>query len=350
MDARHLETWFFMALLAIVLFVAWLIIAPYVGVLVLAGTLAFLFHPVYKSFLQGVRYPSLAAIITVLLVAVIVFVPLGFFGVRVVQEATALYTSLASNGGFNFGAGLTNFLNAHFAGFPTAAFATLNFNDYAQQGLNWLIQHFGSFFSGIAQIFFAAFLSLFGLFYFLKDGERLKDWIVKTIPLEKKYSEGIVLEMEAAGRSIIQGTLLVAVIQGIVLGIGLFVFGIPDPTFWGGIAIPISIIPVFGTWIVAVPAVVYLFVIGQPVLGTGLAIWSIILINLIYNLLTPQFMHHGMKIHPYLILLSVLGGIGLFGPIGFLVGPLVMALLFSLLNIYPGVVSEQKNAKNKKVA
>ena len=350
MDARRSETWFLVALLVIVIFISWLIVAPYVGVLVLAGTLAFLFQPVYKNLLRAFRYESLTALITVTIAALIVFVPLGFFGVRIFGEATALYASLASHGGFDFGTALANFMRAHFRTLSMPSFAAFNFNNYAQQGLTWIIQNFGSFFSGIAQIFFTAFLSLFGLFYFLKDGERLKKWVVETIPLERKYSEEIMLEMASAGSSVIKGTLLVAIIQGIVLGIGLFFFHIPDPTFWGALAIPISIIPVVGTWLIAVPAVVYLFLTGQSVLGAGLAVWSVIFINLIYNLLTPQFMRHGMKIHPYLILLSVLGGIGLFGPIGFLVGPLVIALLFSLLNIYPRLVSNPKDLKSKRVS
>jgi predicted PurR-regulated permease PerM len=350
MDSYRSESWFFVALLVIVIFVSWLIVAPYLGVLVLAGTLAFLFQPWYKNFLRVFRYESLAALVTVALVALIVFIPLGFFGVRIIGEATALYTSLASNGGFDFGASLTNFMNTHLSGLSIPAFTTLNFNDYIQQGLTWFIQHFGLFFSGIAQIFFTAFLSLFGLFYFLKDGERLKNWIITTIPLEQKYSEGIVREMEAAGSSVIKGTLLVAIVQSIVLGLGLFLFNIPDPIFWSALAVPVSIIPVVGTWLVAVPAVVYLFLTGQTVLGVCLAIWTVVFINLIYNLLTPQFMRGGMKIHPYLILLSVLGGIGLFGPIGFLVGPLVIALLFSLLNIYPRLIPGPKAAKNKKVS
>jgi predicted PurR-regulated permease PerM len=339
MDSRSSETWFFVVILALAIFVSWLILAPYLGVLILAGTLAYLFQPLYKKFASGLRYESLAAFLIIIIVVLIIFAPLAFFGVRIFDEAAGLYTSITAHGGFNFGTTLGAFIKKDFPSFPTADFAALNFNAYAQQGLNWLLQNFGVLFSGVAQIFFTAFLSLLGLFYFLKDGARLEKWLVGTLPLSPKYTEEIIDEMEAVASSVIKGTLLVAVIQGIVLGIGMFIFHIPDPTFWGALAIPVSVIPILGTWLVAIPAVGYLFFTGHTIAAAGLAIWSIVFVNLIYNLLTPRFIRRGLNLHPYLILLSVLGGIGLFGPIGFLIGPLILALLFALLKIYPRLVA-----------
>jgi predicted PurR-regulated permease PerM len=333
MDAHRSETWFFAGLLAIAFFFSWMILAPYMGALVLAGTLAFLFRPLYQRFLRVLHFESLAAFCTVLVATLIVFIPLGYFCVRIFGEATALYAALASHGGFDFGAALTNFLRDNSPGFPTPS-VVINFNAYAQQALTWLIQNLGSFFSGVTQIFFTAFLSLFGLFYILKDGARLKKWTLDIIPLGSEYTEGIISEMEAVLSSVLKGTLMVAVILGVIMGLGFFIFHIPDPAFWGALVVPASIIPFVGTWLVVVPVIAYLFITGQTVLGIGLAIWSVVLVNIIYNVLSPQLMHRGMHIHPFLILLSVLGGLGLFGPIGFLMGPLVLAFLFSLLKIY----------------
>jgi len=333
MDGRRTETWFFVALFAIALFLAWLVLAPYAGALVVAGTLAFLFQPLYQKLVRVLRYRSLAAASVVVIVTLIVFVPLGFFGARILGEATTLYVSLTSHGSFNFEASTGSFLGSHFKNLDTSGIVAA-VNDYAQQGLTWLIQHLGSFFSGVAQLFFMAFLSILGLFYFLKDGDRLKKWVFGVVPLAPEYSEEIVREAEAVGSAVIKGTLVVAIAQGVVMGLGFFIFGIPDPTFWGALVVLASVIPIVGTWIVVVPAIAYLFFIGQNVFGIGLAVWSIILVNLIYNVLSPQLMHRGANIHPYLILLSVLGGLALFGPIGFLAGPLAIAFFFSLLKIY----------------
>src|SRR6266481_3973805 len=125
MNSHRSETWFLVALFALALFISWLILAPYVSALILAGTLAFLFRPWYEKLLKLFRFASLAALAVVILVTVIVFVPLGFFGVRIFGEATALYSSLASHNGFDFGAALAKL-------FPGVAFS-VNVNDYARQ-------------------------------------------------------------------------------------------------------------------------------------------------------------------------------------------------------------------------
>lgn len=343
MDPRRLETGFFIVLLVLALFLTWMVFQPYLSVLILAGTLAFLFYPIYEKLIKIFHFQSLAAVVVVFIVTVIVFVPLSLFGVRIFAETTALYTSLTSNGGFDLGATVTHFISTNFPGFQSVDIAS-NVNDAVRQGLTWLIQNLGFFFSGLAQALFVAFLSLFGLFYFLRDGDRLKEWLLKIIPLTPKYTEGIIHEMEAVLGSVVKGTLLMAVIQGVVAGIGFLIFGIPDPAFWGALTVLTTLVPIVGTWLVVVPAIGYLFFTGSTTLAICLAIWSVILVNLIYNLIAPQLMHRGVKIHPFVILLSVLGGIGVFGPIGFLVGPLVVALLFSLLNIYPKMVAK-KTAK-----
>ncbi len=337
MNTRRLELGFFVALLAIALFLSWLIFAPYVSMLVLAGTLAFLFRPVYKSFLKMFRYSSAAALGTVAVVIMIVFLPLGFFGIRIFAEATALYASLASNGGFDFGAALTHFLQSNFSSVYVPSI-TINFNAFVRQGLVWFLQNLGPLFSGVAQILFGAFLSLLGLFYFLKDGERLKQWILDCIPLEPKYANQIMHEMGVVASSVVRGTLVIAVIQGVAAGAGFALFHIPNPAFWGSLAALSSLIPLVGAWLVVTPAIAYLFLISQTFSAIGLAIWSVVTINFIYNLLAPQIMGRRNHIHPYVILLSVLGGIGVFGPIGFLIGPFVLTFLFSLLKIYPDFI------------
>lgn len=339
MDAKRSEIWFFVILLAIAFFLSWLILSPFMSVLVLAGTLAFLFHPLYRKLLRVFRYESITSFVVVVIIAILVFVPLGVFGIKIFGEATSLYATLASHGGFDFGVSLTNFLHTSFSNFQIPDI-TLNFNDYFQQGLTLLIQNFGSFFSGVGQILFMAFLSLLGLFYFIKDGERLKNWLLEIIPLPEKYTKEILLEMKAVGSSVVMGTLVVAIVQGILMGLGLFIFNVPNPTFWGALVVPASIIPMVGTWLVMIPAILYLFFTGQAALGIGLLIWSVVLIVLIYNVLLPQLMHQHVHVPPYLILLSVLGGLGLFGPIGLLTGPLVMAFLLSLLRIYPKLITK----------
>jgi predicted PurR-regulated permease PerM len=286
MNSRRIEVLFFAFLLLIALYLSWLVAAPLVGVLVLAGVLAFLFHPLYASLLKVLRYPTAAALATVAAAIVIVFLPLGFFGVRIFSEATAFYASLSSNGGFDFSAALNNFLQSNFSNFH-GPLITTDFNTLARQGLAWFLQNIQPVFSGVARVFFTAFLSILGFFYFLKDGEKLKVWILDISPLETKYMDRIMSEMGVVASSVVRGSLAVALIQGIAAGIGFLLFQIPNPAFWASLVVLCSLIPIVGIFFVAVPAVLYLFLVGQTASGVGLALWSVITTNLIYNIAAP---------------------------------------------------------------
>lgn len=343
MNERRLEFSFFIGLLVMAIFLSLLILRPYLDVIVLAGALTVIFEPLYRLvFLKIFRYPSLAAFGVTLTITVVVFIPLGFFAVWVFGEVSALYASLASNGGFDFGTAINNFMQSHFSGLPVPTVA-INFNDSIRGGLTWFLQNLGSLFSGVAQAFFLVFLSLLGLFYFLKDGAKWKGQVLNLLPLESKYGREIINELESVVSSVIKGTLVIAIIQGLVAGTGFLLFNIPNPAFWGSLVVLSSLIPIVGTWLVVAPAVAYLFFTGQTVLAISLLIWSVILVNFIYNVLSPQLMHRGNHLHPFVILLSVLGGIAVFGPIGFILGPFAMALLVSLVHIYPKLILNKKS-------
>jgi predicted PurR-regulated permease PerM len=147
--------------------------------------------------------------------------------------------------------------------------------------------------------------------------------------------------------SVIRGALIVAILQGIMAGLGFLIFGVPNPAFWGMIVVVASLIPIVGTWLIIIPAIIYLFATGHVFGAFGFLIWSGVIVNVIYNIVSPQLMRRGTGIHPYIILLGVLGGIAFFGPIGFLLGPFIVALLFSLLNMYPSLVGKTTSKKQR---
>jgi predicted PurR-regulated permease PerM len=337
MNAHKLEMIFFFMLLAIALVISWLIFAPYVSAIVLAGTLAFLFLPAYKNILRLVHHPSPAALITVIAVILIVFLPLGFFATKIFSEATALYASIAPNSGADLSGTVNNLIQSNFGNLHLPQI-TVDFGTLMRQILNWFLQNLGPLFSNITQILLGTFLSLLGLFYLLKEGENLKKWIFNLISLEPKYEDLIMREMGAIVSSVVKGTIVIALIQGIVAGVGFAIFNLPSSAFWGSLVVVASLVPLVGAWIVLTPAIIYLFLAGQIASGIGLAIWSIVIVTFVYNILAPQLMGRGNKVHPYIILLSVLGGIALFGPMGLLMGPFVIAFLLSLLKIYPDLI------------
>lgn len=329
---KKFQMYFFVTLFLIVLVLTFFIFLPFFIPLSIAIALAVLCRPFYKwlARLTGGR-ESISAFLTVAAAIFVLLVPLTFIGVTVLQEARELSAEI-NNGDWRGMARFTTFIEEQVARFSPGF--SLNFNEYARQGANWLIQNLGMIFAGIAQVLIGLFLGLMAFYYLLKDGRKLARALVALSPLPDAYDCKILTKLESAVNSIIRGSLVIAIVQGILTGVGLAIFGIPNPALLGSIAAIAALIPGIGTSLVLIPAIIFLFVVGSINSGIGLLIWGAIAVGLIDNILGPKLMGRGIHIHPFLILLSVIGGLGFFGPVGFLLGPLVLSLLFALIEIY----------------
>jgi predicted PurR-regulated permease PerM len=167
--------------------------------------------------------------------------------------------------------------------------------------------------------------------------------LIKISPLPDSEDEIILNRMANAVRAVATGTLFLSLIQGTFAAIGFAIFGIPHPILWGTIATVGALMPGIGTSLVAAPAIIYLFVIGDTVPAIGLLIWSALVVGLVDNILGPYLIGRKSNMHPFIILLSVLGGIVVFGPLGFIVGPVIVALFLVLLEIYDQYILKEKH-------
>jgi len=268
--------------------------------------------------------------------------PLVFISFLLFEESVSLYEQVSQSSGESVMSTVTlkmdAFIDRFVPGISLEVSELIDTKQYADQILGWAVDNFGSIFSSIFKAFLLTFLLILGLFYFFRDGDRFIDTAKKLSPLVDTYDEQIFHKISTAVNSVIRGHLVIAIIQGILTGIGLSLFGVPSPVIWGFIAAIASFIPSIGTAFVTVPAILYLFLIGQTPQAIGMFIWAIVLVGMIDNLLGPILMERGIKIHPFIILISVLGGIQFFGIIGFIAGPVLLAFLFALLDIYPALL------------
>ncbi len=325
----RLQVIYFATLLISILVLSFLIFRPFITVIVISLTLSILLEPVYKWILKYVGNSRIAAsIITVILTVVILLVPLFFLGRQVFIEARSTYITI-SNGDVSFG---TDFLQEKVnETFPTV---NVNVRRYVSDFSNWFFSNLGSFFSGTLDIALKTFLVIVSLFYFLKDGAKFKKVFIHLSPLPDEYDEKILTTLERSIKSVVRGSFLIAIIQGILSGIGFYVFGLPNPALWGMVAAISALVPAFGTSLVLIPAIIYTFFTGTVGASIGLLLWSTLLVGMIDNFLSPKLIERGINIHPLFILFSVIGGVAFFGPGGFLLGPLVLSLLFTLFEIY----------------
>ncbi len=344
MDHKALETYFFIALLLGALILGFFVLLPYLSALILAGVFAIIFRPAYHRVLRllGNRR-AIAAFLTAILAFIIVFAPLFLLGWRVFQEATGLYVNLTvGNGANGLSSALNGFLHTY-AERLNLQQADFQIQDILRQILSWLLNNLGPVFSGLTQVLVILFLSLIGFYYLLKEGDMFKSKVISLLPLSDSYAEKIVERLEATVNSVFKGQMVIALIQGALAGIGFTIFGVPNATFWGSLTIIAALIPTLGTAVVVFPATAYLYLTGNTFESLGLLIWGAMAVGLIDNMLAPHLMRRGTKIHPFFILLSVLGGMVVFGPIGFLAGPLVVSFIYALLDIYPTLILHSEN-------
>ncbi len=337
------QHYFFLVILIAVSVLTILIFYPYLSSLLIAVVFSVIFRPLHRKvslvFSKGNQASSVSSIITLLIVAVLVITPLIFLGKQIYVESESLYYSLTDEGQRSalidslnaFSESLSNRL---YGIFPAYNFDSFNITRYVQNFLEWSFANLDTIFSGLSKFILQVFVMLFALFYLLRDGGKFKKHMMSLSPLADSYDESIFIKLRQAIRSVVVGSLSVGLIQGVLTGIGFFIFGVPHPALWGSFAVIAALIPGIGTALVIVPGVLYLFFASTNLHALGLFIWGILAVGLIDNYLGPILVNRGVHIHPFLIFLSVMGGLVFFGPIGFIAGPLVVALLFALLEIY----------------
>lgn len=346
MNRNKTELYFLLILLTGILVLAFFIFKPFIYALILAMVFATVFGTVHQKILALTgRRRGLAALFTTTLIFIVVVAPITFLGVQIFQESSQLYSFLTQNGGAaELSRGVEGALQGLDIFLPMSIDFSVDFEQYARQGLSWLLSHLGSVFANVANIFVDIFIFLFALYYLFKDGHKLKEAVIAYSPLHDSHDETIFKKLELAINSVIKGSLAVALAQGVLTAVGFSIFGVPNAVLWGSVAAIAALIPGIGTALVIIPAVIFLFFTGQTFSAVGLLLWGVTAVGLIDNFLGPKLAERGMRIHPFLILLSILGGVAFFGPLGFLLGPFVLSLLFALLDIYLVISQKHENS------
>lgn len=330
MQPKNIEKYFFFGLLLATFVFVFFIFRPFWIILVLGVSFSVILYPVYALFNKKHLPNWLAALITIFFFIIVLCVPLFSIGSLVFNQSQDLYHSIVNNGSTG------PFLNSVGAKINSVLpnGVTFDINEKISTFISYITNNMTGIFSATAGAIFSFILLLLTIFYFLKDGESWKKTLIQLSPLSSIADEKLLNRFSKTVNGVIKGSLLIAVIQGILMGLGLFIFGVPSPAIWGVIAGIASIVPPLGTAVVSIPAVIFLFLGGHTGAALGLLIWATVIVGTGDNLLNPLIVGHKIDIPPFLILFSVLGGISLLGPVGILIGPLTVSLLYTLTDIY----------------
>ena len=188
--------------------------------------------------------------------------------------------------------------------------------------------------TGLFEFVFTIFVMFFTLFYFFRDGEILVKRIKYLVPISADYKEMISSRFLLISRATVMGTVIIGVSQGTIGAFALLIFGVKLWLLWGFIMIILSLIPLLGAWMVLIPAGIIQLILGHTGQGIGIILTSLLFVSTVDNFIRPRIVGQGAKLHDLVIFFSSLGGIAVFGPLGFIVGPVIAALFVAVLDIY----------------
>ena len=330
MQTKIIERYFFFGLLLATFVFTFFIFRPFWIVLILSIAFSIVLYPVYEWFKRKNLPSWLSSLLTTFLFMVILLGPISGVGVLVFNQSQNVYKEIINGQNVNsFIDSIDNTINKIL---PIGI--TFNIKEKAPDFILFISDNIAKIFSTTLFAFFSLILIFLSIFYFLKDGAKWRQELIELSPLADKDDRKIIVRLEKAVNGILRGYLLIAIVQGILMGAGFWIFGIPNGALWGTIAAIASLVPMIGTAFISVPAIIFLFAGGHEVAALSFLIWSIVVVGMVDNFLYPLIVGNKINIPPLFILFAVLGGIAVLGPVGVLVGPLAVSLLYTFLLIY----------------
>jgi predicted PurR-regulated permease PerM len=333
------------AVTALFLGVAW----PFLKPLLLGALLAGLFHRLYRwiTRLLGGRQ-SLGAAVTLLVLLVLGLGPISaFFGIVVQQALTVsdqaipwLSQHLGAASTFNVHEWLVRRFPALAEYIPSQEQLLQQVGTAANTAGAFLVNFASRMTAMTAAFLLNLFVMLYAMFFFFKDGHKILERIFYYLPLSDEDETRMLARFTSITRATVKGTLVIGIIQGALGGVAFWVAGIDGAALWGTIMTILSIIPGIGAPLVWVPAVIILFVTGQYLTAIFLLVWCGAVVGTIDNFLRPLLVGRDAKMPDLLILIGTLGGLFLFGPIGFIVGPIICGLFLTVWDIYGATFKE----------
>jgi predicted PurR-regulated permease PerM len=319
--------------------VAW----PFLKPLLIGAILAGLCRPLYLWLVKLFRgRKSLASAMTLLILFVVIAGPLSAFLGVVIRQA--LHVSEQAIPWLRQHFGATSGFNAHdwlvhrfpsLADYIPAQDDLLdNVGGAAKSAGTFLVAAGSRVTAGTAAFLLDLFVMIYATFFFLRDGPAILEKIFYYMPLTDEDEERMLHRFVSVTRATVKGTLIIGLLQGTLAGLAFWPAGIDGAAFWGTMMVILSIVPGIGAALVWVPAAIYLFVSGHTMAGLLLTAWCAGVVGTIDNVLRPMLVGKDAKMPDLLILVGTLGGLFLFGPIGFIVGPIVCGLFLTAWDIY----------------
>ncbi len=345
MNQERIVQVFFFGFLALITWELYQVFEPFLMPIAWAILLAFLAHPALIELDRRIHSRTTSALLITIVVALGVALPAVWLSERLVNEAQTLYraiSGLSTKGTLdrvgawlretNLGARLADMLAHH--GLRLEDEIRTAFVQAAKLTSDYVIEHGGAVASNLAGVILHFGIALLTFFYLLRDGESYYEGVRALTPMHEQDKAAIFDTLRATLSSVMRGLMLTAMLDGVTIGLGYLVCGVPYWAFLAILTAAAGLLPFGGTTVVWVPVAIYLAYASSWMSAIGLAVWSVIALAIIDNFIKPLAMRHGTGLPTLALFFGLAGGIEAYGPIGIFAGPAVISIFAALLRVY----------------
>ena len=333
----------FMLLLLVLTIGFAVVVQPYFGAVLWAAILALLFTPLYRWLLGKTRQRRIwAALGTLAVVLLMVILPLALVAVSLTQEVAALFAKVKS-GEVDFGRYFQQIMSA----LPAWANGLLERFEIGntqalQEKLRAGLMQRGQALAGSAvdvgqnalDIVVSFFIAMYVFFFLLLDGPKVVRGVERAVPLQPKFTHRLMTQLAAVVKATVKGNVLVAIAQGALGGLAFWVLGVHAPMLWAVVMAFLSLLPAIGAALIWGPVAIYLLATGQVWQGVALIAFGTLVIGLVDNILRPILVGKDIELPDYVVLVSTIGGLAVFGINGFVIGPVIVAMFLVAWNLF----------------
>ncbi|MFZ5954997.1 MAG: AI-2E family transporter [Nanoarchaeota archaeon] len=329
MEKRVLNKIVNLVLVAILVLLSLLVLKPVFSSIVIALILAFIFYPTYKKLFNLTKMKTLSAVVMCIFLILIVAIPIILLTPFLFKQVFDIYVYIQKT---DLVAPFKTIFPSLFSNPELSKNIVMFINDFTSKITTSMLNKFTNVLLNSTTIILNSFLILIVFFFALRDGNELIQYIKSISPFTEEYNGKIINRFKDVTYSVIFGEIIVGLVQGIITGIGLFIFKVPNTLTLTLLAILVGILPILGPALVWIPADIYLFVNGMNWAGIGLLVYGLFIIEWIDIFLKPIIVGKKVKVNSAIILISMMGGLYVFGILGLILGPLIISYLILLLD------------------
>ncbi|MEW6730369.1 MAG: AI-2E family transporter [Acidobacteriota bacterium] len=315
---------------------------PYLTPILWAITLAIFIAPLQQRLNARIRSRNVAAFTGVLITASVVIVPAIVLSIQITHEMAGLFRRLRDGQEldrivqwFNGGT-ISIWLEQHLG--ISAVNLRASLSGSIEQLANQMVGYATGLISNSLLLVINVVMIIFTLFFLLRDGHYFFDKLLRLLPLSGVRKRQLVRRVKDVISATLFGNFLIACVQGGLAGLMFFILGIPAALLWTLVMTVFSLLPFFGSFMIWLPVAIWLLISGQFIKGIVLLLWGTLVVGLVDNILRPMLVSKQVRLHTLAVFYAVLGGLKVFGAIGLVLGPVIVACFFTLLDfiILPG--------------